>query len=140
MAKLVLVLAAICGLTGVAAGALGDHSLQTYLEENQIIDVEKPRERLEIGVRYQMFHAVALLGIGALLLASDRGRAAAMISAFFFLAGIVAFSGTLYALAFTQNEALAIIVPFGGTAFLVGWGALIIAGLQARPHGMGADE
>src|SRR5690606_551627 len=136
---LVLVLAAICGLTGVAAGALGDHWLQNYLEANQITDVAEPRERLEIGVRYQMYHAVALLGVGVLLLASDRGRVAAMVSAVFFFAGILAFSGTLYALAFTQNGSLAIIVPFGGMAFLVGWGALIIAGLQARPHGMG-DE
>ncbi|MFI4875109.1 MAG: DUF423 domain-containing protein [Blastopirellula sp. JB062] len=135
MAKFVIVLAALFGLTGVAAGALGDHSLQTYLAEAQVIDVEKPKERLQIGVRYQMYHAAALLGVGVLLLASDRGRIAAFLAALFFSAGIIAFSGMLYALAFTQNEALAMVVPFGGMAYLIGWALLIIAGLQARPHG-----
>ncbi|PQO35564.1 DUF423 domain-containing protein [Blastopirellula marina] len=135
MAKLVLVLAAICGLTGVAAGALGDHMLQAHLESQQITDVDKPLERLQIGVRYQMFHATALLGVGALLLASDRGRGTAMFAALCFVAGVIAFSGTLYALAFTQNESLAMVVPFGGMAYLLGWAALIVAGLQARPHG-----
>ncbi|UUO05970.1 DUF423 domain-containing protein [Blastopirellula sp. J2-11] len=139
MAKFVLVLAALSGLTGVAAGAMGDHSLQAHLEAQKIIDVEKPRERLEIGVRYQMYHAAALIGVGVLLLASDRGRIAAIFSALCFFAGILAFSGTLYALAFTQNESLAMIVPFGGMAYLIGWGAFIVAGLQARPHGSDAE-
>ncbi|MCC9607527.1 DUF423 domain-containing protein [Blastopirellula sp. JC732] len=136
MAKFVLVLAAICGLTGVAAGALGDHALQSYLESNQITEVDKPRERLEIGVRYQMYHAAALLGVGVLLLASDRGRVFALIAALGFLVGVLAFSGTLYYIAFTQNEAVVMLVPFGGMAYLAGWAALIIAGLQARPHGL----
>ncbi|TWT33186.1 DUF423 domain-containing protein [Blastopirellula retiformator] len=136
MAKLVLVLAAICGLTGVAAGAMGDHALKSHLKEMGVADIQPSVERLEIGVRYQMFHATALIGVGVLLLASDRGRIAASIAALCFVIGVVLFSGGLYFMAFTQNDSLVMLVPIGGTTYMIGWGALLIAGLQARPHGM----
>ena len=46
-----------------------------------------------------------------------------------FAAGIVLFSGSLYALAFTGVTTLGAITPIGGLAFLLGWGCLIAVGI-----------
>jgi uncharacterized membrane protein YgdD (TMEM256/DUF423 family) len=119
-----LLIAAIDGFLAVAAGAFGAHALQGRLDPHAL-------QTFETGARYQMYHALAL-GLAAFAM---RGAAAPapQAAAIFFLAGIVLFSGSLYLLALTGMRAFAIVTPFGGLAFLVGWAALAWAATRATP-------
>jgi uncharacterized membrane protein YgdD (TMEM256/DUF423 family) len=113
--KVWLLIAAINGFLAVAAGAFGAHGLQHRLDAHAL-------QVFETGARYHMYHALAI-GLAAFAM---RGHAAmpAHGAAVLFLAGIVLFSGSLYALALTNTRALALITPVGGLAFLAGWIAL----------------
>jgi len=112
---------ALAGFVGVALGAFGAHGLRTKLS-GEMLTV------FETGVRYQMYHALAIL-IVALAAARLDGwliRAAGWL----FTAGIVLFSGSLYALALSGVTVLGAVTPLGGLAFLAGWAALLIASLR----------
>ena len=95
----------------VGAGAFGAHGLRARLEPRAL-------EIFETAVRYQMFHALALLLCGVI---ATRGATTA---GWILQAGIVVFSGSLYALALSGIRGLGAIRPLGGLAFLVGWGWL----------------
>ena len=116
-----LLMAAVNGFLSVAAGAFGAHGLQGKLDPQAL-------QVFETAARYQMYHALAL-GLAALLLRSGRAPGAATAAALF-LAGIVLFSGSLYALALTGGRWLGMITPFGGVAFLAGWVALGYAAIR----------
>jgi uncharacterized membrane protein YgdD (TMEM256/DUF423 family) len=75
------------------------------------------------AVQYHAWHALALLGVGSLLLHWPHKRALAL-AAWLFVAGIVLFAGSLYAVALTGVRGLGLITPFGGAAFLAGWAVL----------------
>jgi uncharacterized membrane protein YgdD (TMEM256/DUF423 family) len=76
----------------------------------------------ETGVRYQTYHALALLAVG---LAGGRWPGTAVVAAgWLFLAGTVLFAGSLYLLALTGTRWLGAVTPLGGVAFLAGWAAL----------------
>jgi uncharacterized membrane protein YgdD (TMEM256/DUF423 family) len=92
----------------VAAGAFAAHGLRERLEVRAL-------EIFETGARYHMYHALAMILAG---LVAARGATTA---GWIFLAGIVIFSGSLYALALTDVKLLGAVTPFGGLAFLVGW-------------------
>jgi uncharacterized membrane protein YgdD (TMEM256/DUF423 family) len=79
----------------------------------------------ETGVRYQMYHALAILLVAALVDRLDSRLVP--IAGWCFSAGIVIFSGSLYALAVSGVTVLGAITPIGGVAFLAGWACLIIA-------------
>jgi uncharacterized membrane protein YgdD (TMEM256/DUF423 family) len=128
-----LVLGATFGLTGVALGAFGSHALGAKLppERNAIF---------ETGIRYQMWHALALFlivlvdawepmsGGPAFYVVSERGGAPLLVAAgWSFAAGIVLFSGSLYALAVTGPRTLGAVTPFGGAGLLLGWAFLLLA-------------
>ncbi len=109
---------ALMGFVGVGLGAFGAHGLKGRL----------PAEMLavfETGVRYQMYHALALLVLGAMM-SRLEGRAV-VVAGWSFTAGILIFSGSLYALALSGVTMLGAITPIGGVAFLIGWIALAIA-------------
>jgi uncharacterized membrane protein YgdD (TMEM256/DUF423 family) len=73
----------------------------------------------ETGVRYQMYHALALLAVAW---AYSRWPGAMVIAAgWLFVAGMLLFSGSLYALTLSGARSLGAITPFGGLAFLLGW-------------------
>lgn len=84
----------------------------------------------ETAVRYQMYHALALVGCGAAMPVLRR-RAAGW-AAGLFVIGILLFSGSLYLLLLTNVRALGIVTPFGGVAWLVGWGLLGWAAIAGR--------
>lgn len=107
-----LSVAAINGAIAVAAGAFAAHGLKSHLAP-AMLDVFKT------GAQYHLAHALAL-GLASL--------ANARVAAWLFLAGMVLFSGSLYALALSGIAGLGIITPFGGVAFLAGWIALAVAG------------
>jgi len=81
----------------------------------------------ETGVRYHMYHALALLLTAAMAARLD-GRAI-VAAGWLFVAGIALFSGSLYLLAVTGVTAFGAITPFGGVAFLAGWMCLAVAAL-----------
>jgi uncharacterized membrane protein YgdD (TMEM256/DUF423 family) len=86
----------------------------------------------DTGVRYQMFHALALLAVAW---ASTRwpGSAAVTASGWLFVAGTLLFSGSLVALSLTGVRGLGAITPIGGLAWLVGWVALAWGAAKAPP-------
>jgi uncharacterized membrane protein YgdD (TMEM256/DUF423 family) len=118
--KTFLLVGAIAGFLGVMFGAFGAHGLRTRLSPEMMAI-------FEIGVRYQMYHALAILGVG--LMVPNLGGWLVRTAGWAFAAGIVIFSGTLYALALSGVTTLGAITPLGGLAFLVGWACLIAAAL-----------
>jgi len=79
----------------------------------------------ETGVRYQMYHVFAILIVAAAIGSVGNARIL-VVSGWAFVAGIVLFSGSLYALALTGVRGLGAVTPFGGLLFLLGWAALAI--------------
>ena len=123
MPRMFLLAGALAGFVGVAFGAFGAHGLRGRLSPDML-------SVFETGVRYQMYHALALMLTAALMMTGriESGRAAAA-AGWLFVAGIVLFSGSLYLLAVTGITVLGAITPIGGVAFLVGWACLAIATL-----------
>lgn len=109
------------GLTAVALGALAAHGLKSHLDEGALAT-------FEVGVRYQMYHAFALLVAG--WLASQRPSPIATASAFLFTAGIVLFSGSLYGLVLVGWKWLGPVTPIGGGALMAGWTCLGIVAFR----------
>ena len=85
----------------------------------------------EVAVRYQMYHALALLVVG--VWASFQPSRALVIAGLAFVLGVVIFSGCLYALVLTGVKVLGAIVPIGGLLLIIGWLALLTASFAARP-------
>ncbi len=113
MHKLLLTLGSISGLLTVAIGAFGAHALKNTLQETG------HTANFETGVKYQMFHTVAIF-IVALL--SPKVPASA---GYFFGAGILLFSGSLYILSITGVTKWGMVTPIGGVAFMIGWGIML---------------
>ena len=111
--------AALGGLS-VAAGAFGAHALKAQLTPENL-------NIFEVGARYQMYHALALLAVG--LLAVKMDSSALKIAGVSFVVGTVLFSGSLYTLALTGTKQWGMVTPIGGVAYLVGWVSLVVAAL-----------
>lgn len=120
MMRIFLMFGAIFGALSVAAGAFASHALKEKLTEKAIAI-------FEVGVRYQMYHALALLLVGLLLSRWEQPTLVLAISGWAFILGVVIFSGSLYVLSFTGIKWLGAITPLGGAAFIVGWSCLAIA-------------
>lgn len=124
-------LCAALGFTGVAFGALGAHALKRAAE-----GWPDAAERLgwwELGARYHLVHALAVGLVAAL--AAQGGTRRHTAAAALFTAGVLLFSGSLYAMALTGVRGLGAVTPFGGLAFLGGWVALgLCARAESRPH------
>lgn len=118
--RLWLFIAAVNGFLAVAAGAFAAHALQDRLDAHSL-------QLFETGARYHIYHALAL---GLAALAMRPANAPATLAAASFLAGIILFSGSLYALSFTGARVFAFITPVGGLTFLLGWAALAWAALR----------
>ncbi|CQR46120.1 hypothetical protein BN1058_00369 [Paraliobacillus sp. PM-2] len=119
--KLFMLFGVINGFLAVALGAFGAHGLEGKLTEKALNTWEK-------AVQYQMFHTGALL-VTALLLAKYQLSTISM-AGWFFLIGIIIFSGSLYVYATTSLKAFAMITPIGGFAFLIGWVLLGYAAIK----------
>lgn len=119
-----IITAAVNGFIAVAAGAFAAHALNKKMSPDGL-------RIFETAVRYQMYHALALLAV-AWVASRGAGAApgvgtAATVAGWAFAVGILLFSGSLYALCLTGISKLGAITPFGGVAFLVGWVALAVA-------------
>ncbi len=118
------IIGAVNGFMAVALGAFGAHGLHDRLVANQRVEI------WQTAVSYQMYHALALLGVA--WLTSQAASASANAAGWCLLAGIVLFSGSLYALALSNLKVLGAITPVGGVLFLVGWVLLAVAGVKLR--------
>ena len=112
MTRLFFALGSTVALLAVAAGAFAAHALEARLTPEGM-------EWWQLGARYQMYHALALLAVAW---ATTRWPGALSTAAgWLFLAGILIFSGSLYAMALGAPRWFGAITPLGGTAFLLGW-------------------
>ncbi len=114
---------ALLGALAVGIGAFGAHGLKPHLSDYQITIFEK-------GVQYQFFHVLALLAVGILLHQTPENQWLRR-AGWFFVAGIIGFSGSLYLLACSDLLAFPVgwagpVTPLGGLCFLVGWGILAV--------------
>jgi uncharacterized membrane protein YgdD (TMEM256/DUF423 family) len=109
-------LAGILGFLGVALGAFGAHGLRGRVAPEAI-------EIWKTGVLYHLVHALALLLVAALGARIGWPRVVSGL----FVAGIVVFSGSLYALVLSDQRWLGAITPLGGVAFLAGWVTLAVS-------------
>jgi uncharacterized membrane protein YgdD (TMEM256/DUF423 family) len=121
--RLFLALGAISAFVGVAAGAFGAHGLKSRLSAEMLVI-------FETAVRYQMYHAFALLFVAW---ASSRFSGSLITRAgWLFVIGTILFSGSLYLLSLTETRWLGAITPLGGLAFLGGWLCLAWAALKSN--------
>lgn len=125
MTQTFLRFAGVFGLLAVALGAFGAHALRSRLDARDL-------EIFETGVRYQMYHAFALVVIAWLATrVGPEGLGLVRLGGWAFVAGVLVFSGSLYALVLTQTRWLGAITPLGGVAFLIGWTCVVLAAKHA---------
>ena len=118
MDKTFLLIGAVAAFLAVGFGAFGAHGLRGRLSPEMMAVFES-------AVRYHMYHALALV-----LVALTLGRMDGWLirtAGWCFVAGILLFSGSLYALALSGVTILGAITPLGGLAFLAGWACLAFA-------------
>ena len=122
-AKLFLAAGGLAALAAVALGAFGAHALKTRLSTETLA-------LWHTGVEYHAYHALGLLAVG--LVAAQLPESMLLKwSGWLMLAGIVLFSGSLYALALSGERWLGVITPVGGTAFIAAWALFVAAVLRA---------
>ena len=117
--KLILSIGAILGALSVAIGAFGAHALKATLEANQRL------ETFETAVKYQFYHTFAIIVVGLLLAKFDDKLL--QYSSISFLAGIIIFSGSLYALSISGVTKWGAVTPFGGLFLIIGWALMLLA-------------
>jgi uncharacterized membrane protein YgdD (TMEM256/DUF423 family) len=124
MTRIFVVLSGLLGFSAVALGAFGAHGLRSRLES--LPDGVKRLEWWNTAAHYHLTHALAL-GLVAWLAHRGAG-ASATVAGWSFVAGVALFSGSLYLMTITGQTRLGAITPLGGLFFLVGWGAVVVAG------------
>jgi uncharacterized membrane protein YgdD (TMEM256/DUF423 family) len=133
--KVWLVLGAMLGCLAVVLGAFGAHGLEGALESQRSTgdglseaDIARQLANWETAARYQMYHALALFGVG--LLAARRCSVSIHVAGASMTLGTLIFSGCLYALVLTGQRWLGAVVPIGGVLMIVGWVCLGIAAVR----------
>lgn len=120
MDRKLLIAGAFFGMTAIVLGAFGAHALRQILNAEQL-------QTFETGIKYQMYHALFLLFVGAYSGISAKSK-----SAIFWMVctGVVFFSGSIYLLATgvaeNFNKIIGPITPLGGTLLIIGWFVLLI--------------
>ena len=113
---------AFAAAIGVTLGAFGAHALKLRITEDLLAV-------FETGVRYQMYHALALLAVAW---AATRWPGPWInASGWLFTLGILIVCGSLYLMTFTGVRWLGAITPIGGLCFILGWIAMAVAALRA---------
>jgi uncharacterized membrane protein YgdD (TMEM256/DUF423 family) len=111
--KTTLLCGAMLGCLAVILGAFGAHAFNAFLVSHG------RQETYELAVRYQFYHAFALLATGIIMKFSSQRHL--KVAAICFLSGIVFFSGSLYLLCITGQKLLGAVTPVGGALFIAGW-------------------
>lgn len=112
MDKIFFLIGALSGALSVMLGAFGAHALRARLAPKML-------DTFETGVRYEIYHAFAILVVAFAL--QHYASNLLEMAGWAFVAGTILFSGSLYLLVLTGRRALGAITPFGGIAFIAGW-------------------
>lgn len=112
---------AVLGLLGVAMGAAGTHVLEGRLDADAL-------DTLKTAVRFQMYHAIALVAVGGL--GSVWRSRAVTITCGLLILGIIVFCGSLYLIALADISAFGAIAPVGGLSLMAGWGTLAVGTIR----------
>ncbi|MEM7625075.1 MAG: DUF423 domain-containing protein [Planctomycetota bacterium] len=111
-----LMTAAVLGFSAVAIGAFGAHGLEGSVTADRL-------DTFEVGARYHMFHALALLALAGFV---ERLGTAGKVAAVAFVVGTVIFAGSLYLLVLLDQGWLGAVTPFGGVTLMAGWIAVFV--------------
>ncbi len=122
MDRIFVIFGALSAFIGVAAGAFGAHGLKSRLSAEML-------SVFEVAVRYQMYHAFAL--IAAAWMQSKWPSSLVTAGGWLFVIGTVLFSGSLYFMSVSETRWLGAITPLGGLSFLAGWVCLAWAAWRA---------
>lgn len=125
--KIWIVLAGVLGAVAVGLGAYASHGLG-FIEDAAVR--EATRATLQTAVQQQMFHALALLGVGALAQRHESRWLA--VAGVLFTVGVLLFSGLIYLRILGGVDSLRAFVPWGGSSLILGWLALAVAGMGLR--------
>ena len=120
--KFIISIASISGALAVALGAFGAHALKSKLEASNLLST------YNTAVQYHFYHTLLLLALGLVMYKIDSSWL--NYSAYLTTAGILLFSGSLYALCLTNVRWLGAITPIGGLCFILGWLFLLLAILK----------
>jgi len=122
-ARTTVIIASVMLMLGVGTGAFGAHGLRAHVAPDML-------SVWQTAVLYQVFHALGLLGVAALRprLRTKLASAASL----FILAGILIFSGSLYALVLSGVRVIGAITPVGGVSFMIGWVIMAIAAARGN--------
>ena len=101
-------------MLSVIIGAFGAHSLADVIADKI--------ETFKTGVQYQIFHGLALIVVGIL---SKVFEVELSVVGYFFIAGIILFSGSLYLISIYKYSFLGMVAPIGGLSFIIGWALLL---------------
>ena len=122
MSRIFFSIGSFSAFIAVVAGAFGSHALRSRLDP-ELLRV------FEIGVRYQMYHALALMGVS---FACTKWPGNLMnAGGWLFVAGTLLFSGSLYQLSLTGTKWIGIVTPIGGVLLMLGWLCLAIGALRS---------
>ncbi len=119
MDRAFLALGALLAFVGVGAGAFGAHAIASRVTPDRLAT-------FETGVRYQLWHAFGLFVV-VFLRTIGPDTVATTLAGWLFVAGILLFSGSLYALVLSDERRWGAVTPIGGLCFLAGWLSLLVA-------------
>lgn len=127
MKQIVLVIGGIYGMLSIILGAFGAHAFKNLLTTDKL-------DSFEVGVRYQMYHAIVLLVIGLFL---NFETSIEKWIAWSIIIGTFLFSVSIYLLAFSEYwnmnlKFLGPITPLGGLFMIIGWALLIISFVKTK--------
>ena len=120
MDRIFFIIGSILGGIAVSTGAFGAHGLKNLVSPDLL-------ETWDKAVRYQMYHALGLLALAWAITHWPEQAKVLTLGGWFFLAGVILFSGSLYILVLSGAKWLGAITPLGGAAFVAGWLCLVIA-------------
>jgi len=121
MNRKILIIASVLGLISVVLGAFASHGLKEVISQNDL-------QTFQVGVRYQMYHALLLLLIGSTLKIKDIVKKRIF---WFTSVGLLLFSGSIYGLATNQLTEfdftkIGFVTPIGGLLLIVSWLSLVL--------------
>lgn len=130
--KVWIVSGALLGAVGVGLGAYHAHGLEKLLTQHGLTADELPRQmqNFDVGVRYEIYHALALMLVGLLAWRAPSGWFHA--AGGLFLVGAILFCGGLFFPVLADTKLPWYVVPGGGLATIVGWVTLAIGALLSR--------
>ncbi|TQD38561.1 DUF423 domain-containing protein [Haloflavibacter putidus] len=127
MHQRLLILGSIYGMTAVILGAFGAHGLEKILDTSSL-------ETFEVGVRYQFYHALFALVLGATNFLQNKTKNSVF---YLLLVGQILFSGSIYLLAtnsLTQIDftSIAFSTPIGGLLLIISWLLVLIKAIKYK--------